>query len=334
MNELMKEERWFEKLRQELKTEDFSPLSWKINDRISIDPLENQDYKHQVRHVAKATLIGYRITVDQVSKANKKLLSLLSMGVNAPVLNIKSGFDPYDWNLLFKGVRLDFVDVQLEGGGITTDSIASLQDFIYSNYSQVRLNGTIHGDHTLRSWRKTLKVSEDNANAADIDIILSNLCVQIDQRCVNDAMFSAKQCSLNIPLGKSYLLNIAAVRAIRILAANIFQDHGRQISSVHVNAELDPKIYDELQERNLIKAGTAALSAYCAGADQCTLSYNSDRGEESDERITINIQHLLQLESYMDKVADPLAGSHMIGQITEKICKSAWELYQASKSNT
>ena len=44
----------------------------------------------------------------------------------------------------------------------------------------------------------------------------------------------------------------------------------------------------------------------------------------------MNIQQLLQLESYMDRVIDPAAGSYYVEQLTDQLAERAWGKFQES----
>ena len=68
------------------------------------------------------------------------------------------------------------------------------------------------------------------------------------------------------------------------------------------------------------------MSAVLAGVESLTI----DPTEDSDfgKRISRNVQHLLQLESYLDRVADPSAGSYYIEQLTNQIAEAVWQRFR------
>ena len=85
---------------------------------------------------------------------------------------------------------------------------------------------------------------------------------------------------------------------------------------------------DENENTNMIRATTMALSAVSGGVDTLDVLPSDYRNSPFGRRIARNVQHLLKMESYMDKVSDPSAGSYYIEQLTETIATKAWEKFQ------
>ena len=50
--------------------------------------------------------------------------------------------------------------------------------------------------------------------------------------------------------------------------------------------------------------------------------------EEVTRRMTRNVHHLMKMESGLDKIVDPLAGSYSIEQLTKEIAQRSWEVFQ------
>ena len=82
---------------------------------------------------------------------------------------------------------------------------------------------------------------------------------------------------------------------------------------------------------NKIRATTQAMSAVLGSVDMLTIAPSDALNAESSDfsrRIARNVQHLLQMESYLDKVADPAAGSFYIEKLTNQIAEAVWEKFQ------
>ncbi len=86
---------------------------------------------------------------------------------------------------------------------------------------------------------------------------------------------------------------------------------------------------DEDANKNMIAASTMALSAAIGGANRITVSPSGHDNEHFSRRIARNVQHLLKMESFLDKVADPGAGSYFIEKITRELGQIAWEKFVA-----
>ncbi|MEM9992405.1 MAG: methylmalonyl-CoA mutase family protein, partial [Bacteroidota bacterium] len=74
-------------------------------------------------------------------------------------------------------------------------------------------------------------------------------------------------------------------------------------------------------------------SAVVGGTDRLTiLPADFDKQNTFTTRIARNVQHLLQLESYLDRVGDPAAGSYYLETLTDKLAVAAWQKFQQTAS--
>jgi methylmalonyl-CoA mutase len=81
---------------------------------------------------------------------------------------------------------------------------------------------------------------------------------------------------------------------------------------------------------NMLRTTTEAMSAIIAGIDSLSVGPFNEVYEKPDdfsERIARNQQLLLKEESYLDRVADPSAGSYYIESLTDSIAAEAWKLF-------
>jgi methylmalonyl-CoA mutase len=127
-------------------------------------------------------------------------------------------------------------------------------------------------------------------------------------------------------------LTIAKFRALRKLWAQVEQTCGLDPKPAFVSAETawrtmtrrDPHV-------NMLRATIAAFSAGIGGADSiAVLPFTAALGlpDRFARRIARNTQHLLLEESNIAKVSDPAAGSGGIEDLTERLCRAAWGLFQ------
>jgi len=134
-----------------------------------------------------------------------------------------------------------------------------------------------------------------------------------------------------VSLGNEYFIEIAKLRALKALVAKIANSYGVQnwsqpihsYSSIWSKSFYDPYV-------NMLRNTTEAMSAILGGANSISISrYDEGIAEPSafSKRITRNISLILQEESYLGKVADPVAGSYYIEALTAKLIEGAWELF-------
>lgn len=144
----------------------------------------------------------------------------------------------------------------------------------------------------------------------------------------------AKTIKFNFGIGNNYFMEIAKLRAARLLWAQIVKaynpenDCSAKLIAHSETNRYNLTIYDPYV--NLLRTQTEAMSAALGGAHSITvLPFNAiyETPTEISERIARNQQILLKEESYFDKVSDPAAGSYYIENLTDSLVKQAWDLF-------
>ena len=145
---------------------------------------------------------------------------------------------------------------------------------------------------------------------------------------------AAKAIKFNMGVGNNYFMEIAKLRAGRLLWSKIVEAYGPSCNcaaKMIVHSETNRynlTIYDPYV--NMLRTQTEAMSAVLGGAHSVTvLPFNAvyEETTEFSERIARNQQLLLKEESHFDKIADPSAGSYYIESLTESIADQAWKLF-------
>ena len=144
----------------------------------------------------------------------------------------------------------------------------------------------------------------------------------------------ASKIKFNFGISNNYFLEIAKLRAGRMLWAPIVKAYGvvdDEALKMTVHCEtgtFNKSVYDPYV--NLLRTQTEAMSAALGGARSITvLPFDAIFRSPSDfsERIARNQQILLKEESYIDKVADIPGGSWYIETLTASIAEQAWKLF-------
>jgi methylmalonyl-CoA mutase len=137
----------------------------------------------------------------------------------------------------------------------------------------------------------------------------------------------AAQIEFVFAVGPSYFIEIAKLRAARILWAQVVAafsptDDGACRMRLHVRTPLRNKsVYDRYT--NLLRTTTEALSAAVGGCDRLTVGSFG-----FDSHLALNLQRILKEESHIDAVADPAGGSYYIEALTDSLAREAWKLLQ------
>jgi len=141
---------------------------------------------------------------------------------------------------------------------------------------------------------------------------------------------AAQQIGFVFAVGPSYFMEIAKLRAARILWAQVVTAFGGDDSACRMRLHArtprrNKSAYD--QYTNLLRVTTEALSAVLGGCDQLTVQ---PFGFVS--HLALNLQRILKEESHLDAVADPAGGSYYIEALTDSLAREGWKVMQHTES--
>ena len=340
-------EEWLAKVAAELKGRDPADLAWPINESLQVSPFRH----HSEQAAAPRTLttdratnswaIGEYCTVTEAAAANRQILEGLMGGVTAPLLYISA---PVDVARLLDTINPAYVSLHfaLAGSIDQLDFVTQLQGFLAEAENT---SGTIHWANApsadvyrriteqLPHWR-TLVIDGRNGYqqgdpVSELTMLVEEALAAMD-RLQDDGLTAAEinaQLHFHLRVGTSYPVNIAKLRALNIVWANVLAAYGLP------EAKLPPVIAhctvsdgDVDQYTQMIHAATQALTAALGGARRIYVE-PADGGEGSSftRRIARNVQHLLQLEAGVDRVVDPVAGSYYLEDLTDRIAQAVWD---------
>ncbi len=138
----------------------------------------------------------------------------------------------------------------------------------------------------------------------------------------------------NFGVGSNFFMEIAKQRAARMIWRQIVEAFNGNAQSqklfIHVKTLLWNKTkYDP--HVNLLRTTTEALAAIMGGCDSLHVGAFDETTRQPDEfsrRIARNIHLILEAESHVDRVIDPVGGSWYIESLTTEIAEKAWTLFQ------
>lgn len=143
----------------------------------------------------------------------------------------------------------------------------------------------------------------------------------------------APKIRFNVAVGQNYFMEMAKMRAYRMLWAEILKAYGAKEENckMHIhafNALINMSLYDPYV--NMLRTTTGTMSAVLGGVDSFSTTPFDATFEETTEfaeRIARNQQLILKEESHFDKVADPAAGSYYIENLTKSLENAAWNIF-------
>ncbi len=149
-----------------------------------------------------------------------------------------------------------------------------------------------------------------------------------------DPAVAASQIEFDLSVGPDQFLEMAKFRAIRRLWARVLEESGVDeadrhsptyaTTSARMISAVDPWV-------NMLRVTTAAFAAGTGGADGVTVTpFDRMIGQPGDlgRRIARNTQTILQDESSLGRIADPLAGSWYGEELTNELAQAGWERFR------
>jgi len=136
-------------------------------------------------------------------------------------------------------------------------------------------------------------------------------------------------------LGSDYFMEIAKLRAARLLWSAIVDAYMPEKSRsaamyIHGTTSLWNKtLYDPYV--NMLRTTTETMSGALGGCNSISVNPFDQVYRQPDTfsmRMARNTQIILKEESYLDRVADPAAGSYYIEKLTDSIASAAWDLFR------
>ncbi|HPS73704.1 MAG TPA: methylmalonyl-CoA mutase family protein [Bacteroidales bacterium] len=145
----------------------------------------------------------------------------------------------------------------------------------------------------------------------------------------------ASRLSFTFAIGPNYFMEIAKLRAARLLWARIVEQYGpsdensMKMDIQSRTALWNKTIYDPYV--NMLRTTTEGMSAILGNTDTLVvLPFDAAYATPDDfsERIALNQQMIMKEESYLDRIVDPAAGSYYIENLTNSIATEAWALFR------
>lgn len=354
---------WVQKIITDLKGKPYDTLLWK-SEGIEGAPIYTQEDLDSIEHLSALQnkgissqpeiygskhWINYQlVVVENELKANKIALESLNLGAEGLVFQI---IQPVDFNVLLNEIHLEHCAISFDLNYSTTLFINSYLNYIKKeNYQLNKINGFINAQQL--PTQESFKHLHEIPNFKGLNIKLSNeydginviqelalllhfatsKIVDIHQKGItHDAIFAMLQFQLN--LGKNYFIEIAKIRAFRLLMQALWKGFDIDIDPSLIMIFSSSNDWDhptEDKHNYLLEATTGGMSAILGGTNALLIRpFNSTF--ETQPALAIrnarNISSILKDESYLDKVTDPSAGSYYVESITNQLIEKAWSLF-------
>ena len=312
--------------------------------------------------------------VLDIEAARQKVKMAVERGVTSVGLDLTAKGDLYyhDFRKLITGIDFNNTSINLLSGEYSPDILDYLlKALVELNIQSTAIRGSLDYDplgHLTLSGGFYRSEQDDFSDADKLLLSAENELPDFRVLAVNSHLFSdsgastvqelafglamiaeylvkltdqkhnataiAKHLQWNLGTGSDYFIEIAKIRAARLLFSGLFsafdnaQQHNAQVFIHSVTTNWNKTIYDP--NVNMLRLTTEAMAAILGGCNSLLVKpYDSLYKEQGDfsERMARNIQNILKEESHFDRVADPAAGSYYIESITHSLVESAWNLF-------
>jgi methylmalonyl-CoA mutase len=149
-----------------------------------------------------------------------------------------------------------------------------------------------------------------------------------------DPGLSAPRLAFHLSLDTDFFLEIARLRALRVLWADALAAAGIDPATAPawIHARTGDRMYSTLDAHtNLLRATTAAMSAICGGADSLHVTpWDAllPAPGEAGRRLARNLHLILGHECRFGAVSDPAGGAWSIETLTREAGQGAWAVLQ------
>ncbi len=357
---------WLQKVEKDLKGRPLEDLSWAIEEGFDVDPFyhaEDQLNRPKSLDAEKDQNhweIAEQFDLDSGNYAlvNKAALAALMGGAEALQFRFKVLPSKEDLMQLLEEIELSYISLHFDLENETADFFSTIRDFIQlatergedlkvlsgsfrlseNHFEQVEQVQFLN--QSLPQYKiRTIVVGRSEMGIADNLASAINVGSRFMEKMVDNG-FAAAQINqyiqFSIHLDCRYFVEIARIRALKLLWANVLKAYQIEpLSPLCIEAHLLSESQKEDQHENMIRATTQAMSAVLGGVDRLTIlpaNANNKQLDAFTQRIARNVQHLLKMETDLDRVVDPAAGTYYIETLTQKIALAAWKRFQEKET--
>lgn len=276
-----------------------------------------------------------------------------------------------DFSAAFDEINLEDYPIYFNAGDIYSEFTPVFIDYLKSKeYDLIKIKGNIGADpfgeilinggskhsvdHLISSLAETISILNDslpnygaitlngafyyNAGATAVQELaftfanLIELITKLSQKGLQPHQIFPK-IRLHFSVSSDFFMNIAKLRAARVLWAKLVEAYGldatyqkvkiHSSTSMRDKTKLDPWV-------NILRNSIAGLSAILGNTESLDIGnfdFAYGHPTEFSLRISRNTQLVLLHEAHLTDTVDPVSGSYYIESLTNELIHSAWKLF-------
>ncbi|HHB78968.1 MAG TPA: hypothetical protein ENK85_07020 [Saprospiraceae bacterium] len=284
-----------------------------------------------------------QIKVSNIQKANHAALNALNGGAEELLFVLRKPIDP---SKLLSSIELPMIHSAFEIKNAGTKKWVTFMEAL----AQTTQNSTaIQGSFLLEPFSKSNRlkpglkaylqkgtqlfprfklISLRQNSQLDVEAALARLIQQTEQlsKSIKDVQLIATKIRFRLLAGQNILITIASIRAFKRLWIHWLKQHQLPPALPDISVVLDNSHWPADPNQNRILATTQAMASVIGGCNHLLIPPVASKMDDFSVRISRNIQHIMKMESHMDRVVDPAAGSKVVETLTDAIAQGAWDL--------
>jgi methylmalonyl-CoA mutase len=282
-----------------------------------------------------------RVLVNDALQANAQALEHLQNGADGIVFDLSVEFE--DAGKLLEGIQMPYCATHFFISGKSERFLASLHAFADEKFVKESINTNLYwkGDPDFSQIVKFRErpnfrgagvlVANEETAAGQLATALLKAVERVEH--LKELGLSAEEAtshiSFSFQLGNDFFLEAVKLRVLRALWNAILVAYQVNSSNpLFIHAVSNAQVSAAFQPHgNLIKETYAAMAAIMGGCDGLTTE-PEDYNNPTMIRMAKNTSSVLREESFFSLVADPLAGSYLVEQLTKELADEAWKKFQ------
>jgi len=290
--------------------------------------------------------IGETIIVDDPVLANKQALLALAQGANSIRFELESDVD---LEKLCSDVKHEYIHTTFSGKGVSKEMPIHFKNYLTKQNQNPDLTSCSFFYDTFdidlfRAVGSSFELgygccvrSNKESVVDEISELLSQLNFIFDELINHDfpREHIGQRFTIEFVTKDNFYLNITSLRAIHLVVQQLKEAWDIPDSLIDIRSIVMPSTKESANKDSEKISGTSkAMAAVIGGISELVIvpKIGEEDSYKFEHRIVRNIQLVMQLESYMDRVVDPSAGSYFIENLTEKIAETAWNDFRKNCS--
>jgi methylmalonyl-CoA mutase len=324
---------WMEQITRDLKGKKPEELNWSPDGTLSLTPFVHaEDVPNPIAGLPTfgTWKIGESFIATDPQETNRQILEALNGGAES--IQISCATDT-PWEVVLAGISLPLIHLGLR----FSDNAAEEYDRFLKYAEREAVFIDLHiSINTALQTHSNVRVNYPAIDAAHlVDGLATTLYQTLEASEWNPQKLT--RCDLSLNIGGHYLVEIARLRACRILWQNLSAALGFKIPAAFgVEAHTAMPQSSDDPYTHLIRSAFMGTAAVLGGADRVYISPASGEAQSESfyRHVARNIPQLLRYESKFTEIPDPVAGAYYLDNVTKELVGKTWDQLNTQLKNS